>query len=105
MPKTRSTLAAALAAVLLAACGSTPTKESTGEYIDDSVITAKVKAALVEDKDVKAIGVTVSTFKGNVRLAGVATKPIEVDRAMQLASRVAGVKSVTNDIQLKQTTQ
>lgn len=105
MTNTRSALAAALVVILLAACGSTPTKESTGEYIDDSVITAKVKAAFVEDRDVKATGVTVSTFKGNVRLTGVSTNPIEIDRAVQLASQVAGVKSVINDIQLKATTQ
>lgn len=100
MAISKSTLAAVLAAALLAACGSTPTRESTGEYIDDSVITSKVKAAFVEDKEIKAADITVTTFKGNVQLSGFAASVTEIDRAAQIASHVAGVKSLTNDIHL-----
>jgi len=88
-------------ALLLAACGGTPTQSSTGEYIDDTAITVKVKAAFVEDKLVSAKDVSVDTFKGTVQLSGFADSRAEADRAEQLASKVAGVKAVRNDIQIK----
>lgn len=92
-----------LVAVLtaLTACGGTPTRESTGEYIDDSVITTKVKAAFVEDKTVNALDIKVVTFKGAVQLSGFANSPQEIDRAVQIARSVKGVTSVKNDIRLK----
>lgn len=92
-----------LVAVLtaLTACGGTPTRESTGEYIDDSVITTKVKAAFVEDKTVNALDIKVVTFKGTVQLSGFANSPQEIDRAVQIARGVKGVTSVKNDIRLK----
>jgi osmotically-inducible protein OsmY len=101
MSNTKSVLTAVLAATLIAACGATPTKESTGEYIDDSAITTKIKTALIEDKAVKATEVTVETFKGTVQLSGFASSRAEIDRAVQLARQVTGVKTVRNDIQLK----
>lgn len=101
MRNAKSTFAAALVAAMIAACGSTPTRESTGEYIDDAAITTKVKAAFVEDKQVKALDVKVDTFKGTVQLSGFADSDAEIRRAVQIASTVVGVKSVRNDIQLK----
>lgn len=92
-------LAATLTA--LAACSGTPTRESTGEYIDDSVITTRVKAAFVDDKTVNALDIKVVTFKGNVQLSGFANSPQEIDRAVQIARNVKGVTSVKNDIRLK----
>lgn len=101
MLKTKSGLVAILLASALAACGGSPTRESTGEYIDDAAITTKVKTAFVEDKEVKAANVKVETFKGTVQLSGFAESGNEINRAMEIASKVPGVKSVRNDIRLK----
>ena len=97
-----------LAALPLGAIAAEPTpsgnpsaKESPGEYIDDAAITAKVKAAFVKDKDVNAMDVKVETFKGVVQLSGFAKSSSEAERAVQLAGKVPGVKSVRNDIRLK----
>ena len=99
----KSTSAAVLTALLLAACGGSPTKESTGEYVDDSVITTKVKSAFIQDKDVKASDIKVETFKGVVQLSGFVASRTEVEKASQVASQVPGVKAVRNDIRLKAT--
>lgn len=102
MSISKSGLVALLLAGLLAACGGTPSKESTGEYIDDTAITARVKAAFVKDNQVKAANIKVETFKGTVQLSGFAESSAEIDRAVQTARLVPGVKAVTNDIRLKQ---
>ena len=82
--------------------GNPPAKESTGEYIDDAAITTKVKAAFVKDKEVKASEVKVETYKGTVQLSGFATSSAAIEQAGHLAKNVPGVKSVRNDIRLKQ---
>lgn len=87
-----------LLASLLFGCAGTSTQESTGEYLDDSAITAKVKSEFVADKQVSALDIQVSTFKGVVQLSGFAPSQQEIDRAVQLARKVPGVKSVKNDI-------
>jgi osmotically-inducible protein OsmY len=97
-------LSAAVAAVsvaLLAACAPTSTKEGTGEYVDDSVITAKVKTALAEDPQVKATEVNVETFKGSVQLSGFVESSESAQRAVELARQVKGVKDVKNNTQVK----
>jgi hyperosmotically inducible protein len=96
-------LASIISGVMLFAsgCASTDTKESTGEYVDDTVITTKVKAKFVEDKTVSALNVNVETFKGVVQLSGFANTTTEADRAVQLARETKGVKLVKNDIRLK----
>lgn len=86
---------------VLAACAGTPTRESTGEYIDDTLITSKVKAKFVESKDVSAAAINVETFKGVVQLSGFATDDSERMKAEDLARQVQGVKQVKNDIRLK----
>ncbi|HSG22076.1 MAG TPA: BON domain-containing protein [Azonexus sp.] len=101
MLNSKSGLVAVLLAVTVAACGGSPTKESTGEYLDDSTITTKVKAAFVSDKGVDATDVKVETFKGTVQLSGFADSAAEIERAAQIAAKVAGVKGVRNDIRLK----
>lgn len=83
---------------LLLGCAGTSTQESTGEYLDDSAITAKVKSAFVADKQVSALDIQVTTFKGVVQLSGFASSQQEIDRAVELARKVPGVKSVKNDI-------
>lgn len=95
-------LAALLGAIaLLAACASTRTSESTGEYLDDTAITTKVKAQLINDKEISAREVNVETFKGVVQLSGFVSSNTDMDRAIQIARNVKGVKSVTNAMQLK----
>jgi hyperosmotically inducible protein len=88
--------------LFLAACTATPTDESTGEYIDDAAITAKVKTALVQDPEVSGLAINVETFKGTVQLSGFANTGRERQRAGTLARSVEGVQSIQNDIQLKQ---
>ncbi len=88
-------------AALILGCGGTPTRESTGEYFDDAAITAKVKTALLADKQVSGLAVNVETFKGTVQLSGFASTEAERERAAQVASGVKGVKSVKNDVRLK----
>jgi osmotically-inducible protein OsmY len=83
--------------VSLAACAPTPTKEGTGEYIDDSVITGKVKAAFAADPTVKATQVQVETFKGTVQLSGFVDSRESAQKAVEIARGVKGVKSVKND--------
>ncbi|MCH8618630.1 BON domain-containing protein [Undibacterium sp. TS12] len=87
--------------VSLFGCASTATKESTGEYIDDTVITTKVKAAIVNDATLKATEINVETYKGVVQLSGFVADPASVGRAATVASGVKGVKSVKNDIRMK----
>lgn len=87
-------------AVALSACAGAGTK--TGEYIDDSAITAKVKTALVNDKGVNnSLDINVETFKGRVQLAGYVKTADERQRAESAARSVAGVKSVSNKIEVR----
>jgi len=82
-------------------CASTATQSSAGEVVDDSLITTKVKAAFVEDKQVSAMNINVETFKGTVQLSGFANNATEMNRAAEIARSVKGVKAVKNDIRLK----
>lgn len=93
-----------LAAVLLAVivgCASTAKQSSTGEYIDDTVITTKVKAAILEDKELKVTEINVETFKGVVQMSGFVSSQGDINRAATIARSVEGVKSVKNDMRVK----
>lgn len=94
-------LGAGAGTLLTTACSSTATRESTGEYIDDSAITTKVKAAFVKDETVKAMDVQVETFRGVVQLSGFVDSATQKKRAEQIARGTTGVHEVTNNIQLK----
>ena len=86
-------------AILLATtlgCASTSTREGTGEYIDDTVITAKVKAAVLNEPTLKSTEVNVETFKGIVQLSGFVKDPGDVQKAGEVARGVKGVTSVKN---------
>src|SRR6478672_3256780 len=83
--------------VSVVACAPTPTREGTGEYIDDSLITGKVKAAFAADPTVKATQVQVETFKGTVQLSGFVDSRESAQRAVEIARGIKGVKSVKND--------
>ena len=101
MLNSKSRFAAVMLAAAVAACAGSPAKESTGEYIDDSTITTKVKTALLSDSVSQGMNIKVDTFKGTVQLSGFADSAAEIERAVQVASKVAGVKAVNNDIHLK----
>ena len=84
-----------------AACSSTRTHESTGEYVDDSTITTKVKALLAEDDFLKSFQIGVETFKGTVQVSGFVNSQQAVDRAGEIARSVKGVRSIKNDLIVK----
>lgn len=82
-------------------CASTQHQSSTGEYVDDSVITAKVKAAIFDEPTLKTLQITVVTFKGEVQLSGFVDKAQSVATAGEVARGVQGVTSVKNDLIVK----
>ena len=82
-------------------CASTPTKEGTGEYIDDSAITSKVKVALLQEKTLNSNEINVETFKGVVQLSGFVTSRSQISTAVEVARRVSGVKTVRDDMRIK----
>jgi len=97
-------LAAVFLAILMASllgCASTATKEGTGEYLDNTVITAKVKAAIFDEPTLKSAEINVETFKGVVQLSGFVGSQANIDKAVEIARQIKGVKSVKNDMQLK----
>lgn len=87
--------------VSLMGCASTPKKEGTAEYIDDTVITTKVKAAILQEPTLKVTEINVETFKGIVQLSGFVNSKEDTRKAIHVAEGVSGVKSVKNDMQLK----
>ncbi|MGU3415785.1 BON domain-containing protein [Enterobacteriaceae bacterium C23F] len=93
--------AALIVSVSLAGCAGSSTKESTGGYIDDTVITTKVKSALFSDKDVKSNEISVVTFKGRVQLSGFVSSQKIANRAVEITRNVTGVRVVENDMQVK----
>ncbi len=94
-------LLAILATASLIGCASTSRSEGTGEYVDDSVITGKVKAAILEEPSLKSSEINVETFKGTVQLSGFVSSQDKVDTAIAMARNVKGVTSVQNDMRLK----
>ena len=84
-----------------AACAATRTHESSGEYVDDSVITTKVKSLLAADDFLKSFQIGVETYKGVVQLSGFVNSQEAVNKAVQITSSVKGVQSVKNDLIVK----
>jgi osmotically-inducible protein OsmY len=82
-------------------CASTRAHESTGEYLDDSAITLKVKSAILGDETLKSSEINVETFKGVVQLSGFVNSQTDINHAVVVANNVNGVTSVKNDMQLK----
>ena len=99
--KTLSAAVLAIALVSVVGCASTSQSQGTGEYIDDAVITTRVKAALFDEPVIKAHEINVETFKGVVQLSGFVSSQNEINRAVEVASGVSGVTSVKNDMRLK----
>jgi osmotically-inducible protein OsmY len=96
-----SALLATLALAAAAGCASTATSESTGQYMDDSAITTKVKAAIFNEPTLKSTEINVETFKGRVQLSGFVSSRTSIDQAVALTQSVGGVRSVQNDMRLK----
>jgi osmotically-inducible protein OsmY len=97
-------LSAFFLAVLLVSmlgCASTSKSEGTGEYVDDSVITTKVKAAIFNEPTLKSAEINVETFKGVVQLSGFVSSQADINKAVGVARSVGGVTSVRNDMRLK----
>ena len=100
----RHVLKSAALATLLAAtvgCASTPTQEGTGEYLDDTWITTRIKAALFNESTLKATEINVETFKGQVQLSGFVNSSRDISKAIEIARSTKGVKSVRNDMRIK----
>jgi osmotically-inducible protein OsmY len=96
-----TTLVAIAFMTLALGCASTAKTEGTGEYVDDTVVTAKVKAAIFNEPTLKSAEINVETFKGVVQLSGFVNSREDVNKAVTVARQVAGVTSVKNDMRLK----
>ncbi len=94
-------LALAMLVALFVGCASTESSSGTGEYIDDTVITSKVKAAIFNESTLKSAEINVETYKGVVQLSGFVSSQADIDTAVRIARNVKGVKSVRNDMELK----
>jgi osmotically-inducible protein OsmY len=96
---------ASIAAIALVAasfgCASTAKQEGTGEYVDDTVITGKVKTAIFNEPTLKSAEINVETFKGVVQLSGFVSSQASEKLAMDVARTVSGVKSVKDDMRVK----
>ncbi|MDY7536822.1 BON domain-containing protein [Undibacterium sp. RTI2.1] len=96
-----SSLIAALMLTTIVGCAATPKQESTGQYVDDSVITTSVKAAILNEPTLKVSEINVETFKGAVQLSGFVRSQENIDTAIKVARGVNGVTAVKNDMRLK----
>ncbi|MGS5086240.1 BON domain-containing protein [Hydrogenophaga sp. A37] len=94
-------LLAVAAFTFIGGCASSANKESTGQYVDDTAITAKVKAAIFKEDTLKSAEINVETFKGAVQLSGFVGTQSDIDRAIQVTQAVGGVRTVKNDMRLK----
>jgi hypothetical protein len=99
--KTLTAFAATLALMATFGCASMRTHEATGQYVEDSVVTAKVKVAVLGEPGLKVSEINVETFKGVVQLSGFVSSRDDIKSAIRVASAVDGVKTVENDMQLK----
>lgn len=86
---------------LVAACSSTPTRESTGEYVDSAAITTKVKTAILQDPQLKVMQISVETFKDTVQLSGFVDSAQTAHHATEVVRNVEGVRAVKNDLVVK----
>ncbi|MGD0821519.1 MAG: BON domain-containing protein [Desulfomonilia bacterium] len=82
-------------------CAATQKQESTGQYVDDSVITTKVKAAIFNEPTLKSLEINVKTYQGVVQLSGFVDSDQSVKKAGEIAEGIEGVKSVKNDLIVK----
>jgi len=90
-----------LAMLFTLGCTTTATQESTGEYVDDSVITTRVKSAIFNEPTLSSAEINVETYKGVVQLSGFVSSQSDINKAATLARSTAGVQSVKNDMRTK----
>lgn len=90
-----------LLTVFLFSCASSQTAESTGEFLDSTAITSKVKASLLDNLGTKAFSIKVKTYKDQVQLSGFVDKPSTREKAERVAGRVSNVRKVINNIIVK----
>ena len=91
----------AIALVSLAGCAAPEKRQTVGEYVDDATITTRVKAAILNDSDLRVTEISVETFDGVVQLSGFVSSQAEINRAVEVTRTVKGVQSVRNDMQVK----
>lgn len=91
----------AVALSVLVGCASSSKQESTGQYLDDSAITTKVKAAIFNEPTLKSAEINVETYKGRVQLSGFVSSQENINKAVEVTRAVTGVTSVKNDMRLK----
>ena len=91
----------AASALFAAGCSSTSSQSSTGEYLDDSTITTKVKSAIFNEPSLKVLQINVETYKSVVQLSGFADSSTDISTASKVAQSIPGVKAVKNDMRLK----
>ncbi len=96
-----SAIFVAIALISAVGCAPTTQHEGTGEYIDDSVVTTKVKSAIFKEDTLKSAEINVETFKGVVQLSGFVNSQADIEKAVQLTRSIAGVTSVKNDMRVK----
>ena len=84
-----------------AGCAATRTQESTGEFVDDSVITTKIKSMIAADDFLKSFQISVETYQGTVQMSGFVNSQKAVDKAGEIVMSVKGVKSIKNDLIVK----
>lgn len=102
--KSLQLIAVVLAGLLVVAgCASSPTRESTGQYLDNSGVTAAVKANLLADSKVSSFPITVNTYKGTVQLSGFVDNYAQKVRAERIARGVQGVKAIDNALVVRTT--
>ena len=101
LSKNIATAFLAVALFGLAGCVSTPKTEGTAAYVEDSVITGKVKAVILNEPMLKSREINVETFKGVVQLSGFISSEAEAMKAVEVTRGVKGVMSVKNDMRLK----
>ena len=102
--KKTSLIAAVLSAFLavsVVGCASTSKSEGTGEYVDDAVLTTKVKAAIFNEPGLKSFEINVETYKGTVQLSGFVNSQADINKAVEVARSVKGVVSVKNNMRVK----
>jgi hypothetical protein len=90
-----------LLVLFVGGCAGTSKQESTGGYIDDTVLTTKVKAAVFNEPSLKSTEINVETFKGVVQLSGFVNSQADINKAVQITGKIPGVKSVKNDMRVK----
>ena len=95
------TILIAASLLLAAGCAATSTRESTGQYIDDSSITTRVKKAIFDEPSLKVVQINVETYKSVVQLSGFVDSSAQIGTAGSVARAVEGVTSVKNDLRLK----